>query len=122
LEFLAAHPVRRSNSEAMAHRREFKEAMHQRIREIATSRDISDEEIKPAMTLKHHEIAKFTKKLGVNVEWLLEGKGRIFKKDPIGLGPNMTRNEFAAVVATMPAADQQAIRAMVREILQESDQ
>jgi hypothetical protein len=35
LAFLAAHPVRRSNSETMAHRREFKEAMRQRIRDIA---------------------------------------------------------------------------------------
>jgi hypothetical protein len=34
----------------------------------------------------------------------------------------MTGNEFAAVVATMPPADQQAIRATVRELLQERDQ
>ncbi len=59
---------------------------------------------------------------GVNVEWLLEGKGRIFKKDPIRLSPNMTGGELAAVVATMPMADQQAIRATIREILQERDQ
>jgi hypothetical protein len=122
LAFLAAHPVRQSNSEAMAHRREFKEAMRQRIRDIAASRDLSDEEIRPVLKLKHHEIANFTEKHGVNVDWLLEGKGRIFKKDPIRLSPNMTGNEFAAVVATMPEADQQAIRATVREILQERDQ
>jgi hypothetical protein len=122
LAFLAAHPVRRSNSEEMAHRREFKEAMRQRIRDIAASRDLSDEEIKPALSLKHHEIAEFTEKHGVNLEWLLEGKGRIFNKDPIRLSPNMSGNEFAAVVTTMPEADQQAIRATVREILQERDQ
>jgi hypothetical protein len=122
LAFLAAHPFRRSNSETMARRREFKEAMRQRIRDIAASRDLSDEEIKPALTLKHHEIANFTEKHGVNFEWLLEGKGRIFEKDPIRLGPNMTGGELAAVVATMPMADQQAIRATVREILQERDQ
>ena len=34
----------------------------------------------------------------------------------------MTGGELAAVVATMPEADQQAIRATVREILQERDQ
>jgi hypothetical protein len=113
---------RRSNSEAMTHRREFKEAMRRRIRDIAASRDLSDEEIKPALTLKHHEIAEFTEKHGVNLEWLLEGKGRIFKKDPIRLSPNMTGGEFAAVVTTLPTADQQAIRAMVREILQERNQ
>jgi hypothetical protein len=74
------------------------------------------------LTLKHHEIANFTEKHGVNLEWLLEGKGRIFKKDPIRLSPNMTGAEFAAVVTTMPEVDQQAIRATVREILQERDQ
>jgi hypothetical protein len=122
LAFLAAHPVRQSNSEAMAHRREFKDAMRQRIRDIAASRDLSDEEIRPVLKLKHYEIANFTEKHGVNLEWLLEGRGRIFKKDPIKLSPNMSGNEFAAVVATMPQADQQAIRATVREILQERDQ
>ena len=122
LAFLAAHPVRRSNSETMPHRREFKEAMRQRIRDIAASRDLSDEEIKPVLKLKHHEIAEFTEKHGVNVEWLLEGKGRVFEKDPIRLSPNSTGAEFAAVVATMPMADQQAIRATVREIVQERDQ
>jgi hypothetical protein len=122
MAFLAAHPVRQSNSEAMARRREFKEAMRQRIRDIAASRDLSDEEIKPVLKLKHHEIAEFTEKHGVNLEWLLEGRGRIFKKDQINLSPKMTGDEFAAVVATMPMADQQAIRATVREILQERDQ
>jgi hypothetical protein len=74
LAFLTAHPVRRSNSEAMAHRREFKEATRQRIRDIAASRDLSDEEIKPVLKLKHHEIANFSEKHGVNVEWLLEAR------------------------------------------------
>jgi hypothetical protein len=122
LAFLAAHPVRGSNSETMARNREFKEAMRQRIRDIAASRALSDEEIKPALTLKHHEIANFTEKHGVNLEWLLEGKGRIFEKDPIRLSPNSTGAEFAAVVATMPMADQRAIRTMVDEILQERNQ
>jgi len=122
LAFLAAHPVRRPNSEAMARRREFKDAMRQRIRDIAASRDLSDEEIKPVLKLKHHAIARFTEVHGVNLEWLLEGKGRIFEKDPITLNPNMTGSEFAAVVTTLPMADQQAIGAMVREILQERDQ
>lgn len=103
-------------------RYEFKEAMRQRIREIAASRDLSDEEIKPVLRLKHQEIGEFTEKHGVNLEWLLEGKGRIFKKDPIRLSPNMTGGEFAAMVATMPMADQQAISAMVHEILQERNQ
>jgi hypothetical protein len=82
IAFLAAHPTRRSNSEAMAHRREFKEAMRQRIRDIAASRDLSDEEIRPVLKLKHHEIANFTETHGVNLEWLLEGKGRIFESGP----------------------------------------
>ena len=102
MAFLAAHPVRQSNSEAIAHRREFKDAMRQRIRDIAASRDLSDEEIKPVLKLKHHEIVELTKRHGVNVEWLLKGKGRVFEKDPIRLGPNSTGAEFAAVVAMMP--------------------
>jgi hypothetical protein len=77
---LAAHPIRHNNSEAMARRREFKEAMRRRIRDIAASRDFSYEEIKPALTLKHHEIARFSEQHGVNIEWLLEGKGRIFNR------------------------------------------
>jgi hypothetical protein len=120
--FLAAHPTRRSNSEAIAHRREFKEAMRQRIRDIAASRDLSDEEIRPVLKLKHHEIANFTERHGVNLAWLLEGKGRIFKKDSIRLGPNMTGGELASVVTTMPMADQQEIRTMVRDLSQERDQ
>jgi hypothetical protein len=79
-------------------------------------------QIKPVLKLKHHEIAEFTDKHGVNVEWLLEGKGRIFEKDPIRLSPNSTGAQFAAVVATMPMADQQAITAMVREMTQERNQ
>jgi hypothetical protein len=53
---------------------------------------------------------------------LLESKGRIFEKDPIRLSPNSTGAEFAAVVTTMPMANQQAIRTMVREIVQERHQ
>jgi hypothetical protein len=122
LASLAAYPVRRSNGEAWARRREFRDAMRQRIRDIAASRDLSQEDIKAVMKLKHHEIAEFTEKHGVNVEWLLEGKGRIFKKDPIRLSPNSTGAEFAAVVATMPMAGQQAIRTMVRDLSQERNQ
>jgi hypothetical protein len=79
LAFLAAHPFRRSNSEAMARSREYKDAMRQRIRDIAASRDLSDEEIKPALSLKHYKVVQFVDKHGVNWQWLLEGKGRIFK-------------------------------------------
>jgi hypothetical protein len=71
----------------MARRREFKEAMRRRIRDVAASRDLSDAEIKAALTLKHHEIARFGEQHGVNFEWLLEGKGRVFEKDPITINP-----------------------------------
>jgi hypothetical protein len=111
-----------SNSETMARNREFKEAMRQRIRDIAASRDLSAEDIKGVMTLKHHEIANFTEKHGVNVEWLLEGKGRVFEKDRIRLGPNSTGAELAAVVRTLPEAEQQMIEAAVDRLLQERDQ
>ncbi|WP_426608656.1 hypothetical protein [Bradyrhizobium sp. McL0616] len=115
----ATHPTRRTNSERMARRREFNEAMRRRIRDIAASRDLSEEEIKPALTLKHEEIGSFLERHGVNPEWLLDGRGRIFERDPIVLSPNSTGSEFAAVVSTMPLADQQMIRTMVREILEE---
>jgi hypothetical protein len=114
LAFLAAHPTRRSNSEAMARSREFKEVMRQRIREIAASRDLSDEEIKPVLRLKHQQVAEFVDKHGVNFKWLYEGMGSIFKT-----GPKLI--PIATVAATMPEADR-AIRTMVREILQERDQ
>jgi len=42
---------------------------------------------------------------------------RIFKKDPIRLSPNMSGNEFAAVVATVPEADRQAVGATVRQTM-----
>jgi hypothetical protein len=32
--------------------------MRRRIRDVAASRDLSDEEIQPALTLKHQEIAR----------------------------------------------------------------
>jgi hypothetical protein len=123
IAFLTAHPARTPVSpEAKEHRRNFKEAMRQRIREIAASRDIPDDEIRPVLSLRHRHIGEFATKYGVNLEWLLEGKGRIFEKDPITINPNMTGGEFAAAVTTLPIADQQMIRTMVREILQERDQ
>jgi hypothetical protein len=74
IAFLAAHPTKKSkpmSTEAKEHRRNFKEAMRRRIREIAASRNLSDEEIKPVLRLRHHEIANFSEKHGVNLEWLL---------------------------------------------------
>ena len=71
------------------------------------------------MKLKHHEIANFTEKHGVNLEWLLEGKGRIFKKDPITLHQSMTAVGLAAVVRTLPEAEQQMIEAAVDRLLKE---
>jgi hypothetical protein len=93
--------------------------MRQRISDIAASRDLSDEEIGPVLKLKHQEIANFTEKHGVNVEWLLEGKGRIFEKDPITLNPKTTAAELAAVVRTLPEAKQRTIEAAVDQLLKE---
>jgi hypothetical protein len=103
----------------MAHRREFKDAMRQRIRDIAASRDLSDEEIKPVLRLKHQAIGEFTEKHGVNLEWLLEGRGRVFKTDPIRLSPEMTSAELAAVVRTLPEAKQRTVEAVVDQLLKE---
>ena len=85
IAFLTAHPRKKSKPmsiEAKERRREFKEAMRQRIRDIAASRELSDEEIKPVLRLKHHEIANFAEKHGVNLAWLYEGKGQIFESGP----------------------------------------
>jgi hypothetical protein len=117
--FLAAHPTRRDNSAAMARRREHKEAMRQRIRDVAASRDLSREEIKPALGLRHQAIAQFSEKYRVNLEWLLEGRGRVFKTDPIVLNENSTGREFAEVVRTLPTSDQRTIEGMVAEMLKE---
>lgn len=127
IEWLEAHPSRKSIATSrqakkgtlpMTPRREFNEAMRQRIRDVAASRDLCDEEIKAALTLKHEPIWQFSQQHGVNLEWLLEGKGRIFKKDPIELSPNMTGSEFAEIVTTLPVTDQRAIEAKMRELLQ----
>jgi hypothetical protein len=92
--FLAAHPMRHNNSEAMTRRREFKEAMRRRIRDVAASHDLSDEEIKPALTLKHQEIARFSEQHGINIEWLL---GKLLGKwrTPDGWGGSQIRNRQA---------------------------
>jgi hypothetical protein len=71
------------------------------------------------LSLRHRLIGEFATKYDVNLAWLLEGKGRIFEKDPITINPNMTGSEFAAVVTTLPMADQQAVTTMVRELLRE---
>jgi hypothetical protein len=53
---------------------------------------------------------------------LLEGKGRIFEKDPITLNPKMTAADLAAVMRTLPEAKQQMIEATVDRLLKERDQ
>jgi len=73
---------------------------------IAASRDLSDDEIKPALTLKHQHIGEFAEKHGVNLEWLLEGKGRVFTKDRIAQTPKTSATELAALVRTLPEAQQ----------------
>ena len=79
--WLAAHPTRRSNRQwrvVVSSRR----AMRQRVREIAATRDLSDEDIKPVLRLKHEEVGRFCKAHSVNIGWLLEGIGPMFKAWP----------------------------------------
>jgi len=66
------------------------EAMRRRIGEIAAARDIPNDEIRPVLSLGHRHIGEFAAKYDVNLEWLPEGKGRIFRKHRIRLCPNMT--------------------------------
>lgn len=53
--------------------------MRRRIKDVAAARDLSDDDIKAVMSLRHHTIASFTREHRVNVGWLLTGKGRIFE-------------------------------------------
>jgi hypothetical protein len=81
--FLASHPVRQTKSaEAKARTRAFKEAMRQRIREVASLRQIPDDEIKSVLGLKHHAVAAFGEAHGLNYGWLLEGEGEMFRRGP----------------------------------------
>jgi hypothetical protein len=81
--FLASHPVRQIKSpEATAQRRAFKEAMRQRIREVAALRTLSDDEIKRALGLRHPHVGEFCEAHGVTLGWLLEGEGEMFKRGP----------------------------------------
>jgi hypothetical protein len=85
--FLAAHPVWQTRSpEATAHRRAFKEAMRQRIREVAALRKISDDALRPALGLRHQHIGEFCEAHGVNLGWLIEGAGEMFKPRLVQLG------------------------------------
>ncbi len=95
------------------------EEMRQRIRDVAASRDLSEEQIKPALTLKHHEIARFTEKHGVSLEWLLEGMGRMFTMDPMGHTPKKSVAQLAALVRTLPEAEQRKIEAVIDLFLEE---
>jgi hypothetical protein len=82
VEWLAAHPSKKSKpmtTEAKEQRRNFKDAMRQRIKDIAASRDIPDDEIRRVLSLRHHHIAKFVTTYNVSLDWLLEGRGPIFK-------------------------------------------
>ena len=74
---------------------------HQTVRRLA----IFLASANTTVSLKQQEIARFSDQHGVNLEWLLEGKGRIFRNDPIALNPNTTGSEFTAVVRTLPADD-----------------
>ncbi|MGA2999498.1 hypothetical protein [Bradyrhizobium sp.] len=70
------------NKEAITRRREFKEAMRRRIREIAASLNLSDEQIEPTLKLKHEVIGRFCEAHGVSIGWLLEGIEPMFKVWP----------------------------------------
>jgi hypothetical protein len=71
------------------------------------------------LTLKHHEIGKFVEMHGVNLNWLLEGRGRIFKEAPIALIPNRRAAELAANLRTLPEDQQRKIEAVVDLFLEE---
>lgn len=77
--FLASHPVRQTPT---ADRRAFREAMRQRIREVAALRTLHDDDFRPALSLRHRQIGEFCEAHGVSLDWLLEGQGEMFKRGP----------------------------------------
>jgi hypothetical protein len=78
-EWLATHPSRKStNATRQAQRREFKQAMRERIRDIAARRGLSEDDIRPALKLKYEAIGAFCLTYKVRAEWLFEGSGPIW--------------------------------------------
>jgi hypothetical protein len=61
--------------EALKKNKEAKDAIRERIRMFAASRDLTPEQIKPAMTTKHFQLAQFAEKYSVGIEWLITGEG-----------------------------------------------
>jgi hypothetical protein len=130
--YLPAHPrhlkpvkkARRTNSEAMAQKREVRDAIRTRIRDVAATRDLSDEEIKPAMTTKHFELVQFAHKYAVNIEWLITGNGCIFKKDRAKRPQSraMTGKEFAEVLIMLPEDEQRLMMAKLTELASKPEQ
>ena len=53
----------------MTQKREIRDAIRGRIRDFAAARDLSAEDIKPAMTTKHFELVQFAEKYSVSIEW-----------------------------------------------------
>jgi hypothetical protein len=106
--FLASHPVRQTKSaEAKARTRAFKEAMRQRIREVAALRTLADDEIGPALGLRHQHIGEFCEAHGVNLGWLLEGAGEMFKRGPklaVDCGKEVLFWNFPRLPAACPGA------------------
>ena len=69
------------NAAARHSKDDFNANMRRRIREVAALRELSADQIKPALTLGHQKVATFCMRHGVRFEWLLEGIGRVFKDD-----------------------------------------
>lgn len=129
--YLPAHPRhlkpikkgRRTNSDAMAQNREVRNGIRARIRDIAASRDLSDEEIKSAMTTEDFQLAQFARKHGVSIEWLLTGKGHIFEKDGAKQPPcTMKGEDLAAAICTLPDKEQQRMLAKLAQLVKAAEQ
>ena len=66
-------PASDARREAQRLNREAKDAIRERIRMFAASRDLTPEQIKPAMTTKHFLLATFAQEHSVSIEWLIAG-------------------------------------------------
>src|SRR3981081_3891200 len=105
-------PLRRSGKQGMdpkklEERRAWKAAFRARVTTFAEKNSIPKSELAWLGRLKHQDLADFATRHRVSLEWLLEGKGRIFEKDPIRPSPKSTGAAFAAVARPRAQPGQQ---------------
>ncbi|MGJ4908876.1 hypothetical protein [Bradyrhizobium sp. HKCCYLS2033] len=84
--WLQEHPVRRSrpvDPAAVAERKQADCDIRGRIKEVAASLHLSEDAIRPALSLRNRMIAGFIREHGISADWLLTGIGHVFQADRV---------------------------------------